>query len=82
MEKKQVIPVVVGRINDGAARDFIITACIQQKKISLVTDLKKHSFLSCYASLSAWSSRFMGTQGDSRYCKDLMKPDQLNPDEI
>jgi len=28
MEKK-VIPEVVGKINDGAARDFIITACIE-----------------------------------------------------
>jgi len=28
MEKKE-IPGVVNRINDGAARDFIITACIQ-----------------------------------------------------
>jgi len=28
MEKNKVVPKVVGRINDWAARDFIITACI------------------------------------------------------
>ena len=54
MKLNGTIPEIVDRINDKATRDFIINACIKQKNITKVSDLKKHSFLQSYSSLASF----------------------------
>ena len=79
MKQNGTIPEIVDRINDKATRDFIINACIRQKNVTKVADLKKHSFLQSYTSLASY---WFGNQQAAKYCKDLMKVEKLNLDEI
>ena len=79
MKLNGTIPEIVDKINDKSTRDFIINACIRQKNITKVSDLKKHAFLQSYTSLVSY---WFGNEQTSKYCKDLMKVDKLNVDEI
>ena len=79
MKLNGTIPEIVDRIYDKATRDFIINACIKQKNITKVSDLKKHSYLQSYNKLASF---WFGNQSVSQYCKDMMLVEKLNLDQI
>jgi len=79
MNQSLKIPDIVHRIDDKAIRDFIINGCIKQTKVTKASDLKKYSFLSTFSSLSSY---ILGSKKDERYCRDLIKAEKLNVEEI